>query len=373
MTEPAHPQPRFTVETAKVLAEVAHNRQKDKLKRPYREHVLAVGDALADFDDDIRIAGYLHDIAEDTPMTRQALLDMGVSERAADIIERVTKRLHENPDDYQAGIRYIAEDHDATLVKIADNAHNSLPERVKALAEKWPDKPPVTRYDEARPVLYAAVPVEETRKILARINPWLLEELDDMLDEADDTDYENLSYDDAGETAEPGMARRPAGGAEPGRRQRMPSHRARSQDRGHSHARGGIEPHGGPARGSYPASPGRRWWRRTPRRRAWRRASSCGGFSPSSGPNSGASVLAVSKTNGHLEGVDRAEARCGPGELVHVRAARSRAASAWASARRIAGIRIHQSVWTAASRSPGPALRVPGPVGGERRLGPARP
>ncbi len=196
-TEARAPHPSFTVETAKILAEVAHNRQKDKLKRPYRDHVIAVGDALADFDDDIRIAGYLHDIAEDTPMTRQALLDMGVSERAADIIERVTKRLHENPDDYQAGIRYIAEDHDATLVKIADNAHNSLPERVKALAEKWPDKPPVTRYNDARPVLYAAVPVEETRKILARINPWLLAELDDLLDEADDTDYENLAYDSA--------------------------------------------------------------------------------------------------------------------------------------------------------------------------------
>ena len=194
-TDASVPQPRFTVATAKVLAEVAHNRQKDKLKRPYREHVLAVGDALADFDDDIRIAGYLHDIAEDTPITRQALLDMGVSERAVDIIERVTKRLHDNPDDYQAGIRFIAEDHDATLVKIADNAHNSLPERVKALAEKWPDKPPATRYDEARPVLYNAVPVEEVRMILARVNPWLLEELDDRLDEADDTDYENLSYE----------------------------------------------------------------------------------------------------------------------------------------------------------------------------------
>ncbi len=194
-TDTSVPQPRFTVETAKVLAEVAHNRQKDKLKRPYRDHVLAVGDALADFDDDIRIAGYLHDIAEDTPITRQALLDMGVSARAVDIIERVTKRLHDNPDDYQAGIRFIAEDHDATLVKIADNAHNSLPERVKALAEKWPDKPPVTRYDEARPVLYDAVPVEEVRMILARVNPWLLEELDNRLDEADDTDYENLSYE----------------------------------------------------------------------------------------------------------------------------------------------------------------------------------
>ena len=188
--------PTFTVETAKVLAEVAHNRQKDKLKRPYRDHVLAVGDALADFDDEIRIAGYLHDIAEDTPMTRQALLDMGVPERSVDIIERVTNRLHSNPDDYQSGIREIAGDHDAALVKIADNAHNSLPERVRALAEKWPDKPPVTKYRDARPVLYAAVEVEEVRKILARVNPWLLEEFDAQLDEADDTDYENLSYDD---------------------------------------------------------------------------------------------------------------------------------------------------------------------------------
>jgi (p)ppGpp synthase/HD superfamily hydrolase len=169
-----------------VLAEVAHNRQKDKLKRPYRDHVIAVGDALADFDDDVRIAGYLHDIAEDTPITRQALLDMGVPERAVNIIERVTRRFQDNPDDYEAGIRFVAQDHDAALVKIADNAHNSLPERVQALAEKWPDKPPATRYAEARPVLYAAVSEAEIRMILERVNPWLLEELDDMVNEADD-------------------------------------------------------------------------------------------------------------------------------------------------------------------------------------------
>jgi hypothetical protein len=191
------PKPSFTVETAKVLAEVAHNRQKDKLKRPYKDHVIAVGDALADFDDDVRIAGYLHDIAEDTPVTRQALLEMGVSRRAVEIIERVTNRFHENPDDYQAGIREIAQDRDAALVKIADNAHNSLPERVQALAEKWPDKPPVTKYRDARPVLYAAVELEDIRKILARVNPWLLEELDNQLDEEDTTDYANLSYQES--------------------------------------------------------------------------------------------------------------------------------------------------------------------------------
>lgn len=170
----------FTVETAMVLAEVAHNRQKDKLKRPHREHVLTVGDALADFDDDIRIAGYLHDIAKDTPITKQALLEMGVSERAVGIIERVTRRFHDDPDSDEAVVVHIAEDHDATLVKIACNAHNSLPERVRALAEKWPDKAPNTRYADARKVLYPAVPRGEIHLILQRINPDLLPVLDQL-------------------------------------------------------------------------------------------------------------------------------------------------------------------------------------------------
>jgi len=69
-----------------------------------------------------------------------------------------------------------------TLVKIADNAHNSLPERVQALAEKWPDKAPNPRYAEARPVLYRAVPKEEIRLILERVNPHLLPELDELAD-----------------------------------------------------------------------------------------------------------------------------------------------------------------------------------------------
>ncbi|MEV8148314.1 HD domain-containing protein [Arthrobacter sp. NPDC080073] len=173
---------RFTVETAMVLAEVAHNRQKDKLKRPYREHVLAVGDALADFDDDIRIAGYLHDIAKDTPITKQALLDMGVSERAVGIIERVTRRFQDDSDNDEAVLRHIAQDHDATLVKIACNAHNSVPERVRALAAKWPDKARATRYADAWEVLYKAVPRGEIHLILQRVNPDLLPEMDRLAD-----------------------------------------------------------------------------------------------------------------------------------------------------------------------------------------------
>ncbi|MBT8163380.1 MULTISPECIES: HD domain-containing protein [Arthrobacter] len=174
----------FTVETAKVLAEVAHYRQKDKLKRPHRDHVLAVGEALVDFDDDIQIAGYLHDIAKDTPITKQALVDMGVSERAVAIIERVTRRFNDNPDSDEEVILHIAEDHDASLVKIACNAHTSLPERMQAFAEKWPDRPPATaRYAEARKVLYTAVPRGESHLILDRLNPDLLSELDRLADD----------------------------------------------------------------------------------------------------------------------------------------------------------------------------------------------
>ncbi|MEC5200564.1 hypothetical protein RCH21_002810 [Arthrobacter sp. PL16] len=97
------------------------------------------------------------------------------------------------------------------MVKIADNAHNSLLEREQALAEKWPDKPPVTKYRDARPVLYAAVEVEEIRKMVTRVNPWLLEELDDRLDEEDTTDYENLSYEEPDADVEAALDARTAG------------------------------------------------------------------------------------------------------------------------------------------------------------------
>ncbi|MDJ0355740.1 MAG: HD domain-containing protein [Actinomycetota bacterium] len=187
---------QFTVDTAMVLAEVAHSRQKDKLKRPYVEHVLAVGDALADFDDDIRIAGYLHDIAEDTPMTRQGLLDMGVPPHAVELIERVSKNLQDDPDDYLACIRAVAEDHDATLVKISDNAHNSLPERVQALARKWPEKTPTTKYADAREILYRAVPESEVLLILNRANPDLIPTLEAIV-AADNTDSAE-AHDPAG-------------------------------------------------------------------------------------------------------------------------------------------------------------------------------
>jgi len=181
--------PTFTVDDARKLAADRHTAQVDKLGQPYVHHVNAVGDALADFDDDIRIAGYLHDVVEDTGTTAADLLEQGISPRAVGIIERVSRNLHRSGD-YQDGIRHVAQDHDAALVKIADNAHNSDPERVGKLAGLLsPDKhlEPSTRYSDARKILYRAVPAAEIRLILNRVNPSLLPELDRIAAESAET------------------------------------------------------------------------------------------------------------------------------------------------------------------------------------------
>ena len=175
--------PTFTVDDARKLAADKHALQVDKLDQPYVHHVTAVGDALADFDDDIRIAGYLHDVVEDTGTTAADLLEQGISPRAVGIIERVSRNLHRSGD-YQDAIRHVVQDRDAALVKIADNAHNSDPERVAELAKKFE---PSTRYSDARKILYRAVPAAEIRLILNRVNPSLLPELDRIAAESAET------------------------------------------------------------------------------------------------------------------------------------------------------------------------------------------
>jgi (p)ppGpp synthase/HD superfamily hydrolase len=165
---------KFTPQDALELARTKHAGQTDKAGVDYVEHIKSVGDALADFDDDIRIAGYLHDAVEDTETTLEELRERGLSDRAVGIIERLSKNLHHHAD-YLDGIRYIAADRDAALVKIADNAHNSVQERVQKLLALGPvDNPP---YAEARRILYPAVATEDIRRILQRVNVELLAEL----------------------------------------------------------------------------------------------------------------------------------------------------------------------------------------------------
>lgn len=167
----------FTLDDARRIALVAHGGQTDKLGVPYIEHVEAVTAGLADFDLDLQIAGMLHDVVEDSDVCLGDLRAQGVSARALAAVELVSRNLHPGLT-YLEGIERICASRDATLVKISDNAHNSLPGR-NAELERRTGVASHKRYAQARRLLYAAVPHEDVQAILRRANPHLLAELDD--------------------------------------------------------------------------------------------------------------------------------------------------------------------------------------------------
>lgn len=166
MTEP------ITLQEAFDLAARHHAGQRDKLGVDYMEHVRAVADGLVAYDLDIWVAGILHDVVEDSEATLDDLRAAGVSARSLAAIELVTRDLHPELT-YAQGIEQIITSRDATLVKIADNAHNSRPDRVVALQERT-GLPPKPKYTEARRRLWNAVPHEDVVEIVGRVAPDLL-------------------------------------------------------------------------------------------------------------------------------------------------------------------------------------------------------
>lgn len=116
-------------------------------------------------------------------LTLADLRERGVPERSLAAIELVSRNLHPELT-HQEGIRRICSSRDATLVKISDNAHNSLPERTAEL-ERRIGIAGSTRYAEARRQLYAAALPQVVEMILRRANPALLVELDAIDPETD--------------------------------------------------------------------------------------------------------------------------------------------------------------------------------------------
>ncbi|WP_327359714.1 HD domain-containing protein [Streptomyces sp. NBC_01304] len=158
-----------------VLAEQAHAGQTDKIGVAYIEHVKSVAAGLAPFGDELVMAGLLHDVVEDTPWTAAGLLSAGVGERVVEIVEAVTNRPGMT---YEAKIRTIVADPQATLVKIADNAHNSRSDRAAQL-DKAKRERLAAKYRAARAVLWPAASRADIVAIVGIVNPELLGELDD--------------------------------------------------------------------------------------------------------------------------------------------------------------------------------------------------
>ncbi|MER8188331.1 HD domain-containing protein [Kitasatospora sp. NPDC094015] len=155
------------------LAADAHAGQLDKGGAPYVAHVRAVAAGVAPFGVGLQMAALLHDVLEDTPLTAEDLLRAGVPAAVVATVRRVTR---EPGVDYQEMLRALVTDQGATLIKIADNAHNSRPDRSAQLPDADRERL-AARYRAARLILWPAVALEDVRTVVAAVNPDLLAEL----------------------------------------------------------------------------------------------------------------------------------------------------------------------------------------------------
>ncbi|MFE4857413.1 HD domain-containing protein [Streptomyces sp. NPDC056670] len=163
----------LTVNEVDFMADCAHAGQVDKIGVPYIEHVRAVAAGLAPFGDELVIAGLLHDIIEDTAWTAGRLREEGLSDRVVSAVEAVTNQKGLT---YEEKIHRIIRSSDATLVKIADNAHNSRPDRAAQLPEEKRARL-AAKYRAARDILWPAADNRDIEAIVTIVNPSLLTEL----------------------------------------------------------------------------------------------------------------------------------------------------------------------------------------------------
>lgn len=107
---------------ARLLAEHAHAGQTDKQGVDYIDHVAAVAAKVADYGYLAVTAAWLHDVVEDTDISRGDLVRLGFPLAVVEIVDAVTRRHGETYTDFIE--RCAAAGHLARQVKLADLAHN---------------------------------------------------------------------------------------------------------------------------------------------------------------------------------------------------------------------------------------------------------
>ncbi|AGR48128.1 putative metal-dependent phosphohydrolase [Sinorhizobium phage phiM12] len=119
--------------SALLVAAVAHDGQFDKAGKPYLLHVLRVFQNLESDDEELNCIGVLHDVIEDTDTTYAQLREIGMSERVIDAVKLLTKVRGQTADEYLDGILTSV---DAMLVKLADLTDNMDLRRLKGVTDK---------------------------------------------------------------------------------------------------------------------------------------------------------------------------------------------------------------------------------------------
>jgi (p)ppGpp synthase/HD superfamily hydrolase len=105
---------------AEALAEFAHAGQVDRQGAPYIDHVRRVYKACRGLSEDQQIAALLHDVVEDTTISRQTILNL-FGRRVHDLVDVLTRY----PDwSYKDYIDRITHTPDAIHIKLADLLDN---------------------------------------------------------------------------------------------------------------------------------------------------------------------------------------------------------------------------------------------------------
>lgn len=113
------------------LAVEKHKNQTDKAGNPYILHPLHVMENVNSKEG--KIVAILHDIIEDTDITENYLLKIGLSKRIVDAVVALTRS---EDMDYQEYIKNLSSNPLAKEVKLADLEHNMDLKRLPTLEEK---------------------------------------------------------------------------------------------------------------------------------------------------------------------------------------------------------------------------------------------
>lgn len=126
-----------------------HEGQFDKGGTPYVEHLINVAYRLKDKGEEYVIAGFLHDLLEDTDYTRADLYKMGHSEEVIQAVVSVTRLENET---YTSFIIRASKDEIGKQVKLADLSENMDTSRLNR--DMTPtDKSRLNRYKRAYSLL----------------------------------------------------------------------------------------------------------------------------------------------------------------------------------------------------------------------------